>query len=174
MSESESDSDEWYDAEYFDDLGAFDLVYLNENERDNIERIIDDRNSSDDEDNWQFGDYVAPENFVWTEEFSVRCRLPFSEKPGPVRVLDKSASVLNYFQIFYSDEIFNVIVECTNRNANKKKITEDAKNNKGVWNDVTLEEIKVNCGVLITMDIIKLDRDDLYWKEDEKYFMLGN
>lgn len=54
-----------------------------------------------------------------------------------------------------------------------KKRTEDANNNKGVWNDVTLEEIKVYYGVLIMMDIIKLDRDDLYWKEDEKYFMFG-
>lgn len=61
----------------------------------------------------------------------------------------------------------------TNRNANKK-ITEDANNNKGMWNDATLEEIKVHYGVLIMMDIIKLDRDDLYWEEDEKYFMLGN
>lgn len=43
-----------------------------------------------------------------------------------------------------------------------------------MWNDATLEEIKVHYGVLIMMDIIKLDRDDLYWKEDEKYFMLGN
>lgn len=33
MSDSENDSDEWSDAEYFDDLGAFDLVYLNENEK---------------------------------------------------------------------------------------------------------------------------------------------
>lgn len=55
-----------------------------------------------------------------------------------------------------------------------KKITEDANNNKGMWNDATLEEIKVHYGVLIMMDIIKLDRGDLYWKEDEKYFMLGN
>lgn len=59
-----------------------------------------------------------------------------------------------------------------NRNVNKK-IIEDVNNNKGMWNDVILEEIKVYYGVLIMMDIIKLDRDDLYWK-DEKYFMLGN
>lgn len=71
------------------------------------------------------------------------------------------------------DEIFNYIVECMNRNVNKK-IIEDVNNNKGMWNDVILEEIKVYYGVLIMMDIIKLDRDDLYWKEDEKYFMLGN
>lgn len=55
-----------------------------------------------------------------------------------------------------------------------KKKTEDANDNKGVWNDATLEEIKVHYGILIMMDIIKLDREDLYWKEDEKYFMLGN
>lgn len=71
------------------------------------------------------------------------------------------------------DEIFNYIVECMNRNVNKK-IIEDVINNKGMWNYVILEEIKVYYGVLIMMDIIKLDRDDLYWKEDEKYFMLGN
>lgn len=81
-------------------------------------------------------------------------------------MFDSSTSVLNYFQIFFSDEIFNHIVECTNRNANKK-ITEDANNNKGVWNDATLEEIRVHYGVFIMMDIIKLDREDLYRKEDE-------
>lgn len=63
-------------------------------------------------------------------------------------------------------------MECTNRNADRKRI-ENANNNKGVWNDVTLEKIKVYYGVFIIMDIIKLDRDDLYWKEDDKYFMLG-
>lgn len=131
MSDSESDSDEWSDADYFDDLGALDLVNLDENERQQLEHFINDRESSGDEDDER---YVAPENFEWTDEFSVRCRLPFSEKPGPVRVLDSSASVLNYFQIFYTDEIFNHVVECTNRNANKKR-TEDANNNKGVWQD---------------------------------------
>ena len=169
MSDSESDSDEWSDADYFDDLGALDLVNLDENERQQLEHFINDRESSGDEDDER---YVAPENFEWTDEFSVRCRLPFSEKPGPVRVLDSSASVLNYFQIFYTDEIFNHVVECTNRNANKKR-TEDANNNKGVWQDVTLEEIKLYYGVLIMIDIIKLDRDDHSWKEDERYFMLG-
>lgn len=53
-----------------------------------------------------------------------------------------------------------------NRNVNKK-IIEDVNNNKGVWNDVILEEIRVYYGVFIMMDIIKLDREDLYWKEDE-------
>lgn len=37
MLDSENDLDEWFDVEYFDDLGVFDLVYLNENERDYIE-----------------------------------------------------------------------------------------------------------------------------------------
>lgn len=33
MSDNERDLDEWSDAEYFDDLGVFDLVNLNENEK---------------------------------------------------------------------------------------------------------------------------------------------
>lgn len=50
--DSENDLDEWFDVEYFDDLGVFDLVYLNENEKNYIEWIIDDCNFLDDEDNW--------------------------------------------------------------------------------------------------------------------------
>ena len=68
MSDSESDSDEWSDADYFDDLGALDLVNLDENERQQLEHFINDRESSGDEDDER---YVAPENFEWTDEFSV-------------------------------------------------------------------------------------------------------
>lgn len=52
MLDSENDLDEWFDVKYFDDLGVFDLVYLNENEKNYIEWIIDDCNFLDDEDNW--------------------------------------------------------------------------------------------------------------------------
>ena len=45
MSDSESDSDEWSDADYFDDLGALDLVNLDENERQQLEHFINDRES---------------------------------------------------------------------------------------------------------------------------------
>lgn len=50
--DSENDLDEWFDVEYFDDLGVFDLVYLNENEKNYIEWIIDDCYFLEDEDNW--------------------------------------------------------------------------------------------------------------------------
>lgn len=52
MLDSENDLDEWFDVEYFDDLGVFDLVYVNENERNYIEWIIDDCYFLEDEDNW--------------------------------------------------------------------------------------------------------------------------
>ena len=99
------------DTHYFEDLGALDFLNLDENKRQQLEHFINDRESSGDDER-----YVAPQNFEWTAR-----DVTFSDKPGPVRVLDNSASVLNYFLIFYKDEIFNHVVECTNRYADKNE-----------------------------------------------------
>ena len=174
MSDDESGSDELSDGEDFEGLGALDLIQLNDEERREVENLLDDNHNNDsgDDDDDTPVRYAAPENFEWTDTYTVNCREPFSERPGPVRLFDTSASVLDFFQVFYTDEVFTHIVECTNINANSKR-RDDPDNNKGLWHDTTLDEIKAFYGVLIMMDIIKLDREDLYWKESDSHFLLG-
>jgi hypothetical protein len=48
------------DSDYFNDIGAFDLVNPNKNDRQLIEEFIHDRDSSRDEEE---NHYVSPENF---------------------------------------------------------------------------------------------------------------
>ena len=36
---------------------------------------------------------------------------PFTERPGPTRVINGAANALDYFQLFYSDELFQNIVD---------------------------------------------------------------
>ena len=97
---------------------------------------------------------------------------PFTQRPEPTRVLDNSMSALDYFSLFYSEELFTKIVEYTNRNA-KKKRREDPQHNRGEWQPMTMEELKALYGVTLMMDIIRIDRDALYWDTGAKYFMLG-
>jgi hypothetical protein len=43
-----------------------------------------------------------------------------------------------------------------------------------MWKDVTVDEIKAYFGLLILMDTMKFDRDELYWSQSEKHWLLGS
>ena len=43
-----------------------------------------------------------------------------------------------------------------------------------MWTDLTLEEIKAFYGILIIMDTMKFARDELYWSESDKHWLLGS
>ena len=64
---------------------------------------------------------------------------------------------MDYFKLFYSDHA--EITRFTNLNAATKR----ARGDKGVWTNVTADEIKAYFGILIIMDTMKFDCDELYW-----------
>ena len=86
-------------------------------------------------------------------------------------MLDGSGTVLDDFQLFYSDTVLNKLVPFANDNATKKR-TEQPEKNKGEWKELTLEEIKVFYGLLIMKDIIHLHRDAHYWSTSDSHFLL--
>ena len=101
--------------------------------------------------------YVVPEFAKWDKTRNVRQL--FSERVGPTRVLDGSNRPVDYFKLFCSDYVFAEITRFTNLNAATKRACGD----KGVWTDVTVDEIKAFFGILIIMDTMKFDCDELYW-----------
>ena len=56
---------------------------------------------------------AAPEFGTWRWEKNENNRniSPFTERPGPTRVINGAANSLDYFQLFYSDELFQNIVD---------------------------------------------------------------
>ena len=175
-----SDSDQFSDDD-FDNLLAdgFDLVQLTEDERAevanvvNLERDGDEIGEEFDEENlplfyqwprfeWTGANYVAPDPAT---------RTVFDRRSGPVRVLDTSMTTMEYFQIYYTDEVFENLVQFANDNAADKRQREPDKN-KGEWKPVTLAEIKAFYGLLIMKDILRLDRDAHYWHVGAKHFLL--
>lgn len=92
---------------------------------------------------------------------------------GPTRILDGSRKAVDFYQIFYSDELFEKILEFTNLNA-KRKREADPNSHRGVWYDVTLDEIKAFYGISLLTEVMKFDREELYWSNNDEYWLIGS
>jgi len=176
------DVDEFSDDEFWENIDweQFDLVTITENER---QQLIANAESEEEEDSGQSEDFDASDSvplfyynpkFEWSSRYTETDRRPFTKEPGPVHKFHgvEDLKAINFFQRFYSDEIFADIAKFTNANA-ARKIRDDPDNNKGQWSDVTVAEMKVFYGLLLMMDIYKCENDRLYWDQGQKYFMLG-
>ncbi|XP_046555943.1 piggyBac transposable element-derived protein 4-like [Haliotis rubra] len=171
----ESDSDEFSDNDFIDDVGGFDLVELNADAELEFRELFGD--SDDDDDDFAgFMEYFPPDfsMWVWKKDYDGgRDRKEFVSETGPVRVdlPEDRRNSIGFFQLFYSDDVFEQITSATNDNANNKR-TRDPDNNKGEWHDVTVEEMKAFYGVLLYMDVVRLDRDEMYWHSGSSYTWL--
>ena len=74
---------------------------------------------------------------------------------------------IDYFEQFFSPEIFDLFVQMTNLNA-KRKVEEGA---KGQWKNVSLSEMKAFFGLCVTMGILRLSRVEEYWRKVDWLFL---
>lgn len=170
MADAESDND-LSDDETLDNIGVFDLVNINREERIDLERqwhnLVGDSDDEEEFEGFEAADIYVDKTFdAWRRTENERNIHLFTERVGTVRNFDTGATALNYFQCFYNDEVFKKIVECTNLNADRKRADV---NPKGVWSDVSVAEIKALYGLLILMDIMKFDREELYWSDNPSF-----
>ena len=88
-------------------------------------------------------EYEVPISFLDTE------RIKVAVPPNP--------KVLDFFQMYLTDEIFEVMVNETNRYANQFiELNPDKENNSyvGMWKEITLVEMKCFIGLVLLMGII--------------------
>ena len=166
------------EADVYDNLGEhdFDLFELTQEERAELANAFNDDSESGDElDDENLPLFFTRPHFEWTGGEYVEPQPPrkeFDRQPGPVRVCDPSMKAVDYFQLYYSDTVLSDLVKFANDSAEEKRRTEPEKN-KGVWKNLTLEEIKAYYGLLIMKDILRLDRDAHYWYTGAEYFLLS-
>lgn len=175
MADAESDND-LSDDETLDNIGVFDLVNINREERIDLERqwhnLVGDSDDEEEFEGFEAADIYVDKTFdAWRRTENERNIHLFTERVGTVRNFDTGATALNYFQCFYTDEVFKKIVEFTNLNADRKRADV---NPKGVWSDVSVAEIKAFYGLLILMDIMKFDREELYWSDNPSFRLVGS
>ena len=94
---------------------------------------------------------------------------PFTGTPGPTVVLEDGATPVQYFFLFFTQRIWEFLVEETNRYAAHKiaQKTPSRRSLLSTWKPVTLAEMKAFVGVILNMGIIQLPDIKDYWSTSE-------
>lgn len=100
--------------------------------------------------------FDLPENMKWeNQRFDVDMQ-PFTLTPGPTINLPDTGKAVDFFSLFFTEEIIGKIVEFTNKNAQKKEVPH--------WQPVTSEELKAFLAMLIISNDIVVPRDERYFQ----------
>ena len=114
-----------------------------------------------------FNDIENNEKVVELEDF------PFAEVEGLIPRMDANSSVIDFVQLYLTDELFNLLVTETNRYAEQflTAVDETTHGNSyvGKWENVTVAEMKKFIGIVLLMGIIYKPSIPMYWSTDELY-----
>jgi len=94
-----------------------------------------------------------------------------SDNVGLLFNKDKYNKEIDYFEMFFDDEIYNIIISESNRYFMEKYMS-DAKFGTGTWQyqykkkQITKQDIKSYFAILLCMAIVDLPQKRMYWSED--------
>ena len=97
---------------------------------------------------------------TWEKREPTPTHYNFNEIPGPSSDIDRNSNPAQLFCRFFTDEVWDLLVEETNKYANANTSTAP---HARPWNDTTVPEMKAFVGMLIIMGIVVLPRLELYW-----------
>ena len=118
---------------------------------------------------------VQPEQWKWenVEDIDENDGFPFNEIEGRnVRMRD-NATVLDYVELYLTDEIMQHIVQETNRFAQNyisDHPDEAQKSYVSKWKDITVPELKKFLGLVILMGIVHKPSLPHYWSTNDLYW----
>jgi hypothetical protein len=96
---------------------------------------------------------------------------PYGETPGPTRYMTedevKGAKALQYFQLFFTPEVMQHILDETNGYANRQR-TENPQNHRSKWDDLFMPELEIFLGMTLLMGIIRLPTYHMYFQTKHK------
>ena len=89
------------------------------------------------------------------------------ENPGPTNILDENQTELHFFELLFTDKVYEILVRETNLYAQQKvAVKPDPK-----WRDVEKDEMKAYLGIRVYMSVVKLPETQMYWAKD---FLFGS
>ena len=83
-------------------------------------------------------------------------RFPFSETPGIQCNLNDDMNSMGFFNLYFDDELLDLICTETNRCAQQ---------NNATWNPVTSAELRVFFALKMLQGIVKKPIEDMYWSK---------
>ena len=102
----------------------------------------------------------------WDHEESSSLSYVYNKEHGPTHSLPSDISATDLFCQFFTDEVWCLLVDETNRYASQNIFP-----GSRAWHDTTVVEMKAFVGILILMGIQKLPRLEMYWSH--KYSLIS-
>lgn len=107
-------------------------------------------------------------DLVWGDTANLEI-FPFLGNPG-LRVAHPGNNPYDFFEMLFTDELLNHIVEQTNLFADKST---REKSRIVEWKILTVAELKIFLGIWFQMGNIRMNRLQDYWKKDELFAVPG-
>ena len=131
-----------------------------------------DENDEDDETVKLIHNELAAQvvNQEWTRTLTSTNVPPFAvENSGPTNTLNENQTELNFFELLYTDEVYEILVREINLYARHKvTVMPDLK-----WRDVEKDEMNAYLGIRVYMSIVKLPETQMHWAKDFLFSSLG-
>ena len=111
--------------------------------------------------------------FVWSQTYVSVIRNYSASMPGLVNVtLDDNSGADEYFGLFWTDEVWQTLVDMTNRRAQQLSVANPRSYYVRSWKQVTIEEMKAFFGVRLSMEYAVIrQRYESYWMKKKQSFL---
>ena len=100
---------------------------------------------------------------VWNSSFQDIQPLSFSATPGPSRIVHRCQTPLDFFMLFFTSAVCNLLVLQTNLYYSQSIAS---KPSTMEWVNVSVEDMMAFMGLVIAMGVVRLPEMDDYWSTD--------
>lgn len=102
----------------------------------------------------------------WSEEINRREDVEFQEEVGITVGSENLQSYLDFFSLFITEEVWQLLVEQTNLYAEQKRGPEQKRGESFVWYPVTTDEMKGWVSLYLNMALLNKPNLSSYWSTD--------
>ena len=116
----------------------------------------------DDSDEEDSGSESADDKeLVWSEILTPQTELPFDQRTGPVRNLPADKKAIDFFELFFTERLYRLIVRETNRYARQEqqRLGKDLQ-----WRELSIEEFRTWLGLYFAMGLVQKPSISAYWQ----------
>ena len=110
---------------------------------------------------------------TWRSRGRARSRFPFNGNPGLKVNVQNTEDLISFFELFFDDELINLIVQQTNLYAQQVIAEKDGRLKKRSriqeWQETDADEIKVYLALLLLQGIVRIPKEVLYFSKKSLY-----
>ena len=101
------------------------------------------------------------EELVWSEILTPQTELPFDQRTGPVRNLPADKKAIDFFELFFTERLYRLIVRETNRYARQEQqhLGKDLQ-----WRELSVKEFRTWLGLYFAMGLVQKQSISAYWE----------